>query len=149
MTLPTWALEKAREITSDIDADWTWDSQTLGHASREEAITAIATALREARAMGPEWQPIETAPRDGTLIIIAHRPMDSAHNHLPYELVIAAWRPAWGLPGEPAEWIGIGPRGTDGDRTASKLELHENFRAHFPNTGPTHWQPLPAPPKES
>jgi len=105
--------------------------------------------LRDARAMGPEWQPIETAPRDGTLIIIAHRPMDSAHNHLPYELVIAAWRPAWGLPGEPAEWIGIGPRGTDGDRTASKLELHENFRAHFPNTGPTHWQPLPAPPKES
>lgn len=134
-----WASRMAMQLLSRMStSDVTLDQRDY-----------IAAALREARAMGPEWQPIETAPRDGTLIIIAHRPMDSAHNHLPYELVIAAWRPAWGLPGEPAEWIGIGPRGTDGDRTASKLELHENFRAHFPNTGPTHWQPLPAPPKES
>lgn len=93
MTLPIWATEKAREIVS--------------HAWR----VPVATALRDARAMGPEWQPIETAPKDGTQIL----------------MVIAGYEPLCG------RWR----RGT---------WTSDPDKAYF---SPTHWQPLPAAPKES
>lgn len=71
----------------------------------------IVRALREARAMGPEWQPIETAPKDGTQIL----------------MVIAGYEPLCG------RWR----RGT---------WTSDPDKAYF---SPTHWQPLPAAPKES
>ena len=64
-----------------------------------------------------EWQPIETAPKDGTKIIV--------FDH--YDgVVIARWRMRW--PESGYEWI------------EATGEEYENYR-------PTHWMPLPEPPK--
>lgn len=59
-----------------------------------------------------EWQPIETAPKDGTPILVA----DSG----PYAFVVE-WN------NKHRAWLGA-------DRSAWE---------------PTHWMPLPEPPKES
>ena len=68
-----------------------------------------------------EWQPIETAPKDGTPII-AYRPTKPPHVEGMY----------WAGPGgEGGAWYWH----YDGDGPTS--------------TPPTHWMPLPTPPKEA
>ena len=64
-----------------------------------------------------DWQPIETAPKDGTKII--------AFDHHA-GVVIVRWRMRW--PETGCEWI------------EATGEEYENYR-------PTHWMPLPEPPK--
>lgn len=49
-----WADKAASEIILDIDADWTWDGRVHSRHSEFDAHTAIATALRAARAEGIE-----------------------------------------------------------------------------------------------
>jgi hypothetical protein len=60
-----------------------------------------------------EWQPIETAPKDGTAILVFHNRM-----------VIEAWY-----------------SGRWGRFVQSETGGHNGI-------APTHWMPLPAPPKE-
>jgi hypothetical protein len=82
-------------------------------------INAILSHLRASAAKGDEWQPIETAPKDGTRVILGWPGggvrygfyLDNSHTSGPW----AGWR---------------GP----------SMELP------FPSPPPTHWQPLPAPP---
>jgi len=70
-------------------------------------------------AMPHQWQPIETAPKDGTVILIAEftRPV--------WSVVSAKWCKEWHEP----SWD-----------TISKHCLYNN---------PTHWMPLPPPPAPS
>ena len=49
--LPAWALERARKLATD---GWSGDALAIG-------VEECAAALRDARAMGPEWQ------RDGAI----------------------------------------------------------------------------------
>lgn len=72
---------------------------------RREISAAIAAADKAA------WRPIVTAPRDGTLILVAVK-------HIGCDVV---------------SWWGAGWR-----ETTNGLALRDD---------PTHWQPLPAPPK--
>jgi hypothetical protein len=65
-----------------------------------------------------EWQPIETAPRDGHDILITNR----GHGML---VRIAFWDEAFGVGGRWSTWPGRNPA------------LYE----------PTHWMPLPEPPQ--
>lgn len=64
----------------------------------------------------PEWQPIETAPKDGTRILV--------------------W-PYWsdGTP-EVVKWVKM-------RRVPDRWEVHGGT---FLNSQPTHWMPLPDPP---
>lgn len=68
--------------------------------------------------MTTEWQPIETAPKDGTWILIASLAnMDIGH-----------WDDHW----------------IDGAWLRFQTAEYDNDGAEI--RGPTHWQPLPAPP---
>jgi hypothetical protein len=78
----------------------------------------------------PEWQPIETAPKDGTSILIAGGTFDTndeAYGNMPFEGVsIARWR---------LSMIGDHWQGED-------CQAHDVWYVHKP----THWMPLPSRP---
>lgn len=68
-----------------------------------------------------EWQPIETAPRDGTVVLVC------GHGSAGYYVADAKWdtdEEAWCLFDQPSD-----------DHV-------------WPSHGHTHWMPLPEPPKE-
>ena len=77
-----------------------------------------------------EWQPIETAPKDGNYVLLTGGEHD--HNHWygagpEPSMVVGRWTPNYGAPGWMfANW--------DGD-----------FRTEYLN--PTHWMPLPEKPE--
>lgn len=75
--------------------------------------------------MGNGWQPIETAPKDGTPVIFA--------NFFSKCL----------LCGAPHVWAG---RYIEIDGEAEMFEA--SFAATNENGDPTHWMPLPTPPAE-
>lgn len=77
-----------------------------------------------------EWQPIETAPKDGTEVLIAGGTYSDGWNtEIPFRGVsIAYWYRC-----HDAHW-----RGDD-------LQAHDEWREHKP----THWMPLPPPPQDN
>lgn len=74
--------------------------------------------------MSEGWRDIKTAPKDGRWLLLAPVPNK---NHV--TCIIAAWRPDEGDDNYP--WVDCG------HNNAWKREIF------------THWQPLPAPPKET
>lgn len=78
-----------------------------------------------------EWQPIETAPKDGTDILVVYpthfvgRPSG--------DFSIVRW--------ENNKWIAQ----ADGQRA---IEAQNDFRTEYICPFFTHWMPLPSPPKE-
>lgn len=92
----------------------------LGHIT---ALTTERDALREANA----WQPIETAPRDGTKILVfTHRE----------NVEISKWFESYFDEYEPVE-------GTEYFR-----KVRRKYTEGWNSNTPTHWRPLPAPPAE-
>jgi len=69
-----------------------------------------------------DWQPMATAPKDGTHILIYER---STHRFLP-DIYVVNWRTK---------------TGDTGDCTEAAGEEYYTWE-------PTHWMPLPPPPKE-
>ena len=117
-----WAFHTAREAAMALPPSDFGSSR---------AIAAVAALLRAERAAGQgEWQPIETAPKDGTIILISGPRASS-------KFVEAAY---WGL----------APRSFGGDKHFPWTTLDEtngtNGRAE---DSPTHWMPMPAPPAAS
>jgi len=75
------------------------------------------------------WQPIETAPRDATRILI-YCPAASPPAREVFE---AWWRSPWdGAPLKQCWWC------YDGNKTMLSADVH--------GVGATHWMPLPDPP---
>lgn len=77
-----------------------------------------------------KWQPIETAPKDGTEIIGVYVPTG------PYDAdySIIEWDGKY--------WVGK----CDGYRA---IEAQSDFRTEFHTPFVTHWMPLPPPPREA
>ena len=89
-------------------------------------IAAYIAAQRERAAGG--WQPIETAPRDGTFFLAISAGVDRRTGR--------PWQPA------------ITAINTDGDFVPD--DFHEDYFTVCANEWHvTHWMPLPTPPKES
>ncbi len=94
----------------------------LGDGPHAEVCRQFSARFRELLAQ-QEWQPIETAPKDGTLIEIREKSG---------RVQIAQW----GEPGynEPNWWVQL---------TQGGFSMNE-----YPTINVTHWRPLPAPPKD-
>ncbi|WP_019573403.1 hypothetical protein [Curvibacter lanceolatus] len=96
------------------------------------AARLISLAKEEALAEG--WQPIETAPKDGTSII--------------------GWHAKYGARETKMNFYGEGSQGY-ADHMAGKGPLECGWDWSEPKNGwgfswePTHWRPLPPPPKEA
>jgi hypothetical protein len=81
----------------------------------------ISLACEGANTM-TDWQPIETAPRDGMEIIG----------------VMKSYHPSYGIPFSPTLTWFLGDKWRYYDRVLEEVDWYE----------PTHWRPLPQPPKE-
>ena len=96
-------------------------------------VPAILSLLRPAAPdAGGGWMPIETAPKDGTEILVA-----------PHMTVVA-----WDFGAE--QWVvGIIPLNRDrtiaDDWTVQPAMMFEQYLSNW-GVEPTHWMPLPAPP---
>jgi hypothetical protein len=77
------------------------------------------------------WQPIETAPKDGTSVLL----MDNDQPGLPGGVADRCWS---GNTAVAAWW------GAEGGEWVCYMDMIEDPISHFT---PTHWQPLPDPPK--
>lgn len=74
-----------------------------------------------------EWQPIETAPKDGTQVLLC-------------DGMWGPWVGWWGThDGAPDNWWFV-------DLALPKTP--DNLNSWVVGHGPTHWMPLPDPPKE-
>ncbi len=71
----------------------------------------------------PQWQPIETAPKDGTAILACYAPHYETNGFLPVAVRWRAYHP--------------NARGNEEWRDSSGAKVRAI----------THWQPLPAPPE--
>jgi len=96
----------------------------LLEASNEELSTV--KQQRDALVAAQQWQPIETAPKDGTEILL-YRPL-AGKTHDP---IIGIYR---GVPRDNGCWEETIPPGMSG----------ENYTSGF--CKPTHWMPLPTAP---
>jgi hypothetical protein len=94
-------------------------SSVLFDESRDASVDAIERAIALLRHL--MWQPMETAPKDGTRIL-AWSPAAARHGH--FGMKVARWRTAQ----DDAGYIGWG-------------EFNTEF---WP---PTHWMPLPQAPR--
>lgn len=79
---------------------------------------------------GTYWRPIETAPKDGTYVLVAGR-YDSPH--------VAGFLPLYR--GGQRRWISVGCDG-------AAIRSQDDFGTEYQEAGPlTHWMPLPDAPK--
>lgn len=72
-----------------------------------------------------EWQPIETAPKDGSLVLLSNK------------------NGVWAGKYTPVYSSGFVPK----NKWSSYLLNHDHFKAKKDIT-PTHWMPLPKPPED-
>lgn len=84
--------------------------------------------LKHAASINTGWQPIETAPMDGTEIIVFHKEGG----------VCAAF-----CPGDGFSWHCMDGRNTaKGEKSGASIPVMTSFVKP-----PTHWMPLPLPPE--
>lgn len=88
------------------------------------AIDAYRADLTALRAAVPQWQPIETAPKDGTPVLV--------------------WESEYGREALTAAYIEFTDPPPDGYHSGWFDRVHGHSELQ-----PTHWMPLPHPPTES
>ncbi len=82
------------------------------------------------------WKPIETAPKDGTSVLVWF--YGEPH--------VAVYAPIW-TP-ENKRWFVRHPKWPDSSSWSQVTEIEPNqFQVMAGLVGPTHWMPLPEPPK--
>ena len=112
MDIKEIALKVADSLRNKVDG--------ISHMQSNQGLVAFAEALVTEIANETAWQPIETAPKDGTVF-------------LGYKL--GQFRECYKVPRDDCDmWCFGGVSGADDP---------------FPNIKPTHWMPLQTPPKRS
>ena len=107
------AIRRAKRILEKASPNF------VDEATTDAVVVARALLARE-QAAG--WQPIETAPKDGTDVLLYSPDAIS-------DAMIGHWVDGFGPPGDGGAW------------------WPDNDSARFPiDAWPTHWQPLPPPP---
>lgn len=112
-----------------FDRDWGKANELFRdfqeHGSRDRFLREISEAIKEARK--PAWLPIDTVPRDNTVILLGWDKSLNMHQDGGGQASEGRWSHI-GRIGWVFEWL---PEGAD---------LH-------PDPEPTHWMPLPEPPE--
>lgn len=140
--------------TADVMEQPTYAQQYNGQKYRAEAAEAERDSLRaeieklQARASLPavepvsQWQPIETAPKDGTVVVLGRVGDDDVAS----VVTTGHW--------QKAEEDGVDYMGSDAGFVDEHYQEFSPGRSfgnpkymHAPSQ-PTHWQPIPQPPKE-
>jgi hypothetical protein len=99
-----------------------------------DAARALATRSSQSPAAVEAWQPISTAPKDGTEVL----------------LWAESWEMTWGVQighFDAFKWVVSEGAVSENDEDFDpEAEIDENDFDDETNLGPTHWMPLPAPP---
>lgn len=121
-------LASANERGLSIPGDPAWPIEQARYEGRQKALREMAVEALpalldriEALEAGLRWQPIESAPRDGSYMLIATESHDGG-------MTVARFDPEWGDDGW---WM---------------LDDGKNFEIPLRGPEPTHWMPRPAPP---
>ncbi len=103
----------------------------MTHPLDQKALEAATDALHE---RGDGWQPIETAPKDGTFVIIcvSHETRDPVIGEARFLPATRFFDAEWW-------WQGCAPE--------QYINCEPISQTNFGK--PTHWQPLPTPPGET
>lgn len=96
----------------------TQDDNGLDPREYKQFVLAVLARLPAHSLQDGGWQPIDTAPLDGTVVLICGHDKDGA-----YYVADAKWDGGW------------------------LLFVPDNDDHTEPSWGHTHWQPLPAPPR--
>lgn len=109
----------------------------LTSAANAAFIVALVSAYRTGQLVpvpSVEWQPIKTAPKDGTAVLLGyfHENLDGSIYQEGGEPIVAGWVPQRGTNEREANWVARSGRLLSGDQAFA----------------PTHWQPLPQPPQQ-
>lgn len=135
-TIDTAALAKraSERFEQSADASFIDDQMVIVLFSARE-WRALAALLR-----GMVWQPIETAPKDGTRMLLASRGRQ-CRGSPEWSITIGCWLAEFEA--EHWDYTHSGPvyRGAWTDFTVASWGYQE-----FTELSPTHWMPLPAPP---
>lgn len=121
--------------------------EEITDAALAPVLSAIDAQAAEIAALRQPWQPIETAPKDGTWIV-AWRGAAGTGHHDP--MLIVRWHQfdtddegGWSWPDSPYDvW-------TDSGRQRADTHVEEGEAYFVEDSGGepfTHWMPLPAPP---
>lgn len=107
-------------ITEDVVLNATKEylDYSNAHSPRYNPVSAMRNALTVAVNMISEWQPIDSAPKDGTFILL----------FTPSGIVECRYEDSWE------------PQGC--------YSTYDGHGCVALNDTPTHWMPLPTPPKE-
>jgi len=111
----------------------------------EREVSALLSAARQASTQGPGegWQPIETAPRDGTSIIL-FCPQGDGSPGSTYRITEGFWLSEPGGTTEYRDQWGRYEGQTDDPGFDGWVSMDGGFSES--TMMPTHWRPLPAPP---
>lgn len=133
-----WAIHAAMEREFPPFTRMRWDA--LGPVTQAAMIARADAAL----AAMPGWQPIETAPKDGTRILAWARGTDESGAELLWMGIIKWYEPIfetehrWGVK---AHWAGLASAHNE------RRTYPDGSSAIFPvSMTPTHWMPAPVPP---
>jgi len=92
-----------------------------------------------------QWRPIETAPKDGTEIILYHPSETFEGNQYPARVSAGAWLEWTNTVSEYHASTGVYLGQSVQNEGAMWMSNDGGFREDSP---PTHWMPLPEPPEE-
>lgn len=86
-------------------ASWDPGRRRDGRRSEEEAQELLTEIRNEIATFNPDWQPIETAPKDGTRVVLRQVFVDNKTGQLKESYVSVFWGEVPGYPDSGEHWM--------------------------------------------